>query len=259
MRWNDIVTKPAPKPTLSTKEVIAHLRAAGSEKHKVSAARLGIPSDKSFGVPVPDVRKLGKQIGRNQELAEELWESGYHEARLLAALVAVPEKMTGPRVDGWLGDVVSWDLCDHLCNNLLIDVPFAARRIPAWAKDDREFVRRAAFALMSSLSIHRTEMAKEMVEQNLKLIHDHAHDPRNYVKKAVSWALREIGKRDRDYGALDQAIALAVELSESKNAAERWVGKDALKELETLVTVSGRRRLVSAKTKSGGEAARKKK
>ena len=245
------------RPTPSAKEVIARLHALGSERHRASAARLGIPSDKSFGVPVPEIRKLGKQIGRNQKLAEELWKSGYHEARLLAVLVAAPEKMTGPRVDRWLGDVVSWDLCDHLCNNLLIDVPLCAKRIPAWAKDEREFVRRAAFALMSSLSIHRIEVAKEMVGQNLKLIRACARDPRNYVKKAVSWALREIGKRDRDYGALDQAIALAAELSESKNAAERWVGKDALKELETLVTVSGRRRLVSSKTKSGGKAARK--
>jgi 3-methyladenine DNA glycosylase AlkD len=177
----------------------------------------------------------------------------------LAALVAEPEKMTGALVDHWLGDVASWDLCDHLCTNLLIDLPFAARRIPAWAKDEREFVRRAAFALMNSLSIHRAEVAKEMVGQNLKLIREYAHDPRNYVKKAVSWALREIGKRDKDYGMLDAAIALASELSRSKNGAERWVGRDALKELETLVAVPGRKRLVSSGTKRGREVAKRKK
>jgi len=248
------MTNPSPEPTPSTKDVIARLRAAGSAKHKASAARLGIPSDKSFGAPVPEIRKLGKQIGRNQKLAEALWKSGYHEARLLAVLIAEPEAMTEALVDRWLGDVVSWDLCDHLCSNLLIDVPFAAKRIPVWAKDEREFVRRAAFALMNSLSIHRTEIAKGRVGQNLKLIRAYAHDPRNYVKKAVSWALREIGKRERDYGVLDEALALATELSQSKNAAERWVGKDALKELETLVAVKGRRRLVSSKTKSGRKA-----
>jgi 3-methyladenine DNA glycosylase AlkD len=245
-----------PKPTVT--KVLAELRAHGSAEHRASKARLGIPLDSALGVSLPVIRQMGRALGRDQKLAEALWESGYHEARLLAVLVAGPEAMTVKLAERWLAEVTSWDLCDHLCNNLLIKLPFAPSRIPAWAADEREFVRRAAFALMCSLSIHHTEIEQPLVEQHLGLIRRYARDPRHYVKKAVSWALREIGKKDRDYGVLDQALELAHELAASGNAAERWVGKDALKELETLTAVPGRRRLVSSTTKSGARAARPK-
>ena len=238
-------------------KVLAELRTHGDAEHRATKARLGIPLESAFGVPLPAIRQMGKALGRDQKLAEALWESGYHEARLLAALVAEPEAMTPKLAERWLADVASWDLCDHLCNNLFIKLPFAPSRIPAWAADEREFVRRAAFALMCSLSIHRTAIEKPLVGEHLGLIRRYARDPRNYVKKAVSWALREIGKKDRDYGVLDQALALAHELATSENAAERWVGVDALKELETLTAVPERRRLISTKTRSGSRAARK--
>ncbi|MGQ0604190.1 MAG: DNA alkylation repair protein [Anaerolineales bacterium] len=203
-----------PRPTVT--KILADLRAHGDEAHRATKARLGIPLDSALGVPVPVIRQMGKALGHDQKLAEALWGSGYHEARLLAVLVAEPEAMTPKMVECWLSEVVSWDLCDHLCNNLLIELPFAASRIVAWAADEREFVRRAAFALMCSLSTHHTASEKPLVEQHLDLIRRYAHDPRNYVKKAVSWALREIGKKERDYSALDQALALAHELAESK-------------------------------------------
>jgi 3-methyladenine DNA glycosylase AlkD len=244
-------------PKSAVNKVLAELRAHGDAEHRATKARLGVPLEAALGVPVPVIRQMSKTLSRDQKLAEALWESGYHEARLLAVLVAEPAAMTPKLAERWLADVVSWDLCDHLCNNLLLELPFAVKRIPAWAADEREFVRRAGFALICSLSIHHTEIEQPLVEQHLHLIRRYARDPRNYVKKAVSWALREIGKKDRDYGMLDQALALAHELAESENAAERWVGKDALKELETLTAVSGRRRLVSSKTKSGSHAARK--
>lgn len=238
----------------SLPHILRQLKAHGSAEHRASKVRLGLPQDSALGVPMPVIRQMGKELGRDQKLAEGLWASGYHEARLLAVQVAEPEKLTRKLVEQWLGDVVSWDLCDHLCNNLLLELPFAARRIPAWAADEREFVRRAAFALICSLSIHHTAVEKPLVEQHLGLIRRYARDPRHYVKKAASWALREIGKKERDYGVLAQALALARDLAASTNAAERWVGQDALKELETLTAVPGRRRLVSSKTKSGGAA-----
>jgi 3-methyladenine DNA glycosylase AlkD len=238
-------------PSTSIIKIIANLRAHGSEKHRASKARLGVPLNSAVGVPLPIIRQMGKELGRNQKSALALWQSGLHEARLLAALVAEPEKMTAQLIDDWLSDIVSWDLCDHLCNNLLVEVPLAAQRIPVWAKDEREFVRRTAFSLICNLSIHQTQMEKALVREHLQLIRRYAQDGRNYVKKAVSWALREIGKKDKDFGALAEARALAEELAASQNAAERWVGKDALKELSTLVSVPGRKRLVSSKTKSG--------
>lgn len=242
-----------PQSTLLTK-IIANLRAHGSEEHRASKARLGVPLNAALGVPLPVIRQMGKELGRNQTLAVGLWHSGVHEARLLAALVAEPDKMTVKLVEEWLSDIVSWDLCDHLCNNLLVRMPLCIPLIPKWAKDEREFVRRTAFSLICNLSIHQTQVEKALVREHLHLIRRYAHDGRNYVKKAVSWALREIGKKDKDYGALADARALAEELTKSQNAAERWVGNDALKELSTLVSVPGRKRLVSNKTKSGGRA-----
>jgi 3-methyladenine DNA glycosylase AlkD len=229
----------------SASAIVSQLKRQSNEKYKHNVARLGIPAQMAIGVPVPVVRQIAKELGHDQQLADQLWQTGFHEARLLAVLVAEPERIPMATIEHWLAEIVSWDLCDHLCNNLLIAVPACAKRIPKWAKDEREFVRRAAFALINSLSIHRTGFANDHIGQYLKLIRAYAHDPRNYVKKAVSWALREIGKKERDYGALRQATALATELSLSKNAAERWVGKDALKELESLVAVEGRKRLVA--------------
>lgn len=241
-----------PQSTPVTK-IIAKLRAHGSEEHRASKARLGVPLNSAVGVPLPIIRQMGKELGRDQKLALELWQSGLHEARLLAALVAEPEKMTVKLIEAWLADVVSWDLCDHLCNNLLVKVPLCWPRIPVWAKDEREFVRRTAFSLICNLSIHQTQVEKALVREHLQLIRRYAQDGRNYVKKAVSWALREIGKKDKDFGALTEARALAEELAASKDPAERWVGNDALKELNTLVSVPGRKRLVSSQTKSGGK------
>lgn len=239
----------------TAQQVLQQLRAHGSEEHRASKARLGVPLTSALGVPLPVIRQMGKELGHHQQLALALWQSGLHEARLLAALVAEPDKVTVKLIETWLKDIVSWDLCDHLCNNLLVKVPLCWPRIPAWAKDEREFVRRAAFALICNLSIHQTQAEKALVKEHLQLIRRYAYDGRNYVKKAVSWALREIGKKEKDYGALAEARALAEALAASKSAAERWVGNDALKELNTLVSVPGRKRLVSNKTKSGAQAA----
>jgi 3-methyladenine DNA glycosylase AlkD len=242
--WHNYPMPTAPIPALKT--VLAELKRSGSAAHKASKARLGAGSGKTLGVTLPVIRALGRKYGRHQELAEALWSSGYHEARLLAALVAEPERMTPDLVETWLGAVSTWDLCDHLCNNLFVNIPACFERLPAWAADEREFVRRAAFALMASLAIHRTVQVKPRITRWLALIKRGAADPRPLVKKAVSWALRELGKRDSELNALAGCLALARDLAGSANLAERWVGKDALKELEALTAVPGRRRLVAA-------------
>ncbi len=235
----------------SVPEIIGYLKTIGTEAHKKSVGRMGVPTDMAIGIPTARIRKLGKQIGRNQKLALDLWKSGFHEAKLLAVLVAQPDKMTEAVIENWLEDVVSWDLCDHLCNNLFRHMPSCIEKIPNWARDNREFFRRAAFSLIAMLAIHQPDIADDVIELYLALIRDYASDSRNYVKKAISWALREIGKKD--FSTQEKAIVLAAELCERTNRAERWVGKNALKELETLVEIPERSRLLSSHTKMGSK------
>ncbi|HEY9800304.1 MAG TPA: DNA alkylation repair protein [Leptolyngbyaceae cyanobacterium] len=235
--------------TSSVPEIIAYLQSIGSESHKKSLRRLGVQTDNAMGVPTPIIRQLAKKVGRNQKLALDLWQAGFHETKLLAVLVADPKEMSATVVEDWLLDVATWDLCDHLCNNLTIHLPDCVARIAVWAKDEREFFRRAAFSAIAMIMIHHKNIPNEQIDSYLVLIREYASDSRNYVKKAISWALREIGKRH--FAAPDKAIILATELAQSTSSAERWVGKDALKELETLVAVPESRRLVPSHTKMG--------
>lgn len=233
----------------SVQQIIEVLKSLGTESHKKNVGRMGVPTDTAIGVSTTIIRKLAKQIGRNQNLALDLWKSGFHEARLLAVLVAEPDQVTEAVISDWLEDVVSWDLCDHLCNNLFRYLPSCQQQIPSWAKDDRQFFRRAAFSLIANIAIHQSDFSDEQIELYLTLIRDYASDPRNYVKKAICWALREIGKNN--FSTQEKAIILAAELGEGVNSTERWVGKNALKELETLIEVPERRRLLSSQTKTG--------
>lgn len=236
-------------PQSTADEIVEYLRSIGLESYKISVSRMGIPSEDALGVPTAKIRKLGKHIGRNSELAQELWSSGFHEARLLATLVAQPSQFSEIDVERWLDDVVSWDFCDHLCKNLFLQIPYCINQIPFWAHDAREFVRRSAYTLIASIAIHQPDMLEDRLDDYLGLIRDGANDGRNYVKKAISWALREIGKSSFD--AHEMAILLAYELCETENASERWVGRTALKELKTLVAIPERRRLISSKSKMG--------
>lgn len=233
----------------SVSEIIAYLQSIGSESHKKSLGRLGVQTDNAIGVPTPTIRKLANKVGRNQKLALDLWQAGLHETKLLAILVADPIEMSTAVVEQWLLGVISWDLCDHLCNNLIIYMPSCMERISIWAKDEREFFRRAAFSAIAMIMIHHKNIPDEQIDDYLLLIRDHACDSRNYVKKSISWALREIGKRH--FSAQEKAIILAAELAQSISSGERWIGKDALKELEKLVEVPERCRLVPSHTKMG--------
>jgi 3-methyladenine DNA glycosylase AlkD len=236
-------------PQSTTREIVEYLKGIGSESHKASVGRMGIPLENALGVPTANIRKLGKQIGKNSDLAQELWASGFHEARLLAVLTADPTQFSTTNIEQWLNDIMSWDLCDHLCKNLLLQIPYCITQIEGWAHDSREFIRRSAFTLIASMAIHQPAMVKDRVDGYLELIRDGAADGRKYVKKAVSWALREIGKSG--FEMHEPAILLAYELCESEDRTECWVGKTALKELETLVSVPERRRLISSDSKMG--------
>lgn len=235
----------------SVKSIIEHLKEIGTDKHKESVAKLGIPVSHAAGVPTSIVRKLAKKIGRNQDLALGLWHTGLHEAQLLAVLIAEHKQTTPEFIRSWLEDIRSWDLCDHLCNNLIIYMDFIREEIPMWAMDHRQFFRRAAFSTMACLVIHGKTTLDD-INLFLELIREGSHDNRNYVKKSVSWALREIGKSS--LSGNDKAVSLACDLIDNGNRAQRWVGKDAMKELETLVQVPERRRLLTSNSKMGKKA-----
>jgi 3-methyladenine DNA glycosylase AlkD len=192
-------------------------------------ARFGINVDKAFGVSMAVQRPLQRKYRRDHELALALWQSGYHEARILAALIDDPKKATPRQMDDWAADFNSWDLCDQASLKLFARTPFAVEKIARWAKDDREFVRRAAFATIAGYAVSaRTASDKEFLSF-LKIIEAHATDERNFVRKAVNWALRQIGKRSKSLHK--PALALARKLAASDDRTARWIGKDAVREL----------------------------
>ena len=192
-------------------------------------ARYAIPSDNALGVSVADIRLLAKRLGKNHELAAALWKTGVYEARMLTSFVDEPSRVTSAQMDRWCRDFDSWGICDTLCFHLFDRTPFAWKKARQWSASPREFVKRAGFALMASLVVHDKAAPGPRFLDFLPLIEQGAHDERNFVKKAVNWALRCIGKRDPALNAA--AIAVAKRLAQSEEASCRWVGKDALREL----------------------------
>jgi len=191
--------------------------------------RYGLPSDKAFGVAVGAMQKYAKSLGRNHELALALWETGWYEARMVAAFVDEPERVTPAQMDRWCRDFDNWGICDTVCFALFDRSPHAFRKVKQWAGKKDEFVRRGAFALLASLAGHDKQSGDEAFAKCLPLIERAAADDRNFVKKGVSWALRMVGRRSLDLNT--GAVALARRLAESSEPAARWIGKGAVKEL----------------------------
>jgi 3-methyladenine DNA glycosylase AlkD len=216
-------------PDKEAAAIITGLRKLGSEEGRAGMARFGINTEKAFGVSMAAMRPLAREYRRRHDLAEGLWASGFHEARILAALINDPKLVTRRQMDAWVAEFNSWDLCDQACMKLFARTPFVGEKVAKWAKDKREFVRRAAFATIAGYAVHAKKAADEEFLPFLTLIEAHATDPRNFVKKAVNWALRQIGKRNL---ALHRpALALAQKLALSDDKTARWIGKDAVKEL----------------------------
>jgi 3-methyladenine DNA glycosylase AlkD len=209
--------------------VVASLKRLGTKATRDGMARFAIPSDNAFGVSVGDIRKVAKQFGRDHELALELWETGLYEPRMLACFVDDPKQVTPTQMDRWCREFDSWAICDTACFHLFDRTPHAWRKVDQWAGRRDEFVKRAAFALLASLALHDKKTGDQPFLERLPLIEREANDNRNFVKKAVNWALRAIGKRNRTLHA--PALAMAERLSKSDDAAARWVGKDAVREL----------------------------
>jgi 3-methyladenine DNA glycosylase AlkD len=209
--------------------VLAWLARAGRQTVRDGMARYGIPSDKAFGVSVGALRQYAKRLGPKHELAAALWKSGWYEARMLASFVDEPACVTPEQMDRWCADFDNWAICDTACFALFDRTPHAWRKVAQWAPRRPEFVRRAAFAMLASLTVHDKRAGDEPFAKGLVLVERAATDERNFVKKAVNWALRSIGKRNAALHAA--AVEVGKRLAASANPAARWVGKDALREL----------------------------
>ena len=212
-------------------EVLTQLRSVGNPRNREGMARYGINVESALGVSVTELRKLARRLGRDHRLASGLWKTGVHEARILAALVDEPEKVTPAQMERWARGFDSWDLCDQVCSNLFDRTPFAYEKATEWAGRDEEFVKRAGFALMAALAVHDKEADDEDLAAFLPIIEREADDERNFVKKAVDWALRQIGKRSRALNLA--AIASAESIATMDSRAARWIARDALRELRS--------------------------
>ncbi len=211
-------------------EIIEALKSLGDSKNRDGMARFGINTQNALGIPMPELRRLAKSIKKNHELAISLWSTGIHEARILSVLIADPKQLTLELASEWCADFDSWDLCDQACMNLFDKASWAREAVLLWAEDEREFVRRAAFALIASIGVHHKKATDESFEEYLSLIAKYSHDGRNFVKKAVNWALRQIGKRNPELNR--RAIQFCEELLETKqDASTKWIAKSALREL----------------------------
>ncbi len=208
---------------------IAWLKGHSTRRTLEGMARYGLPSDKAFGVSMADIQVLGKRLGRNHELAAALWDTGWYEARMLTSYVDEPERVTRAQMDRWCRAFDNWGICDTVCFVLFDKTPFAWEKARQWSASPREFVKRGAFALMASLAGHDKASTDAQFRTLLPLIERGARDERNFVKKGVSWALRRIGRRSPALHAA--SLGVAKRLAQSEDAASRWVGKDALREL----------------------------
>lgn len=238
--------------TKSVDSIIAELKRRSSEKYKMNVVRMGIPENYSIGVSTSDIRKLGRSIGISHDLAIDLWKTKYHEARLLSVLVMDVHETDHRFVKSLMDDVVSWDLCDHICKNLIVNLPSFEDFIFEWCNEERLYLKRAAYCLISSSAIKFKNLDDEKIDEYLGLVRLYSDDSRLHVKKAISWALREIGKMN--YKSQEKAILLAHELCESDDRSKRWVGNTSLKELSELISISERERLISANTKMGKQS-----
>lgn len=210
-------------------DIIAALQALGDRSVVEGRSHYAIRATVSFGVSLPKIRELAKIVGRDQSLAEQLWATEIHEARLLASLVGDPKIISANTMDGWIRDFESWDVCDACTSNLFDRTPFAWQKLGQWAAGEGEFVRRAAFATLAALAAHNKKAPDSQFLDTLPLIERYAFDDRHFVKKAVSWALRSMGKRNA--GLREAAIASAGRIQLQDSRAARWIASDVLREL----------------------------
>lgn len=234
---------------MKSQEIIRELKKLSSDKHKANVVRMGIPEDTSLGVSIANLRKLAKEIKKSNSLAYQLWNTGYHEAKLLAVLIFEKDPIDIKDVEKLMNSVISWDLCDHLCKNLIIKQPYYNKLILSWINSSHTYKKRASFVLMASSLIHDKDLLDSKIDEYLDLIYEYSKDDHEHVKKSISWALREIGKKNFTYN--EKALILAYELKATGDKNQVWIGKSVIKELEKVVKISERKRLISTDRKMG--------
>lgn len=215
----------------SVQEVLKKLKARARPDQLKGMARYGMTVERRLGVSVPDMRKIAKESGKNHRLAIELWRTGIPEAKIVAAMTDEPEKLSEAQMEGWVEDIDSWDVCDQVCMNLFEKTPLAWKKILDWSGREEQFVKRTAFALIACLAWHDKDAEDGGFIKLLTVIKRGATDERDLVKKAVSWALRNIGKRNRNLNKA--AIKAAKEILRIDSKAARWIASDAIRELES--------------------------
>jgi 3-methyladenine DNA glycosylase AlkD len=210
--------------------VVEELKSMANPANVEGMAKFAISSQDTLGISIYDLRRLAARIGRDHGLALELWKTGIHEAKILASYIENPLRVTTAQMDAWAADFDSWDVCDQVCD-LFAKTPFVHTKIAEWSERPEEFVKRAAFAMICELAWYDKDASDESMAGYFPLIICESTDERNFVKKAVNWALRNIGKRNRALNA--QAIAVAERLAASESRSARWIGRDALRELKS--------------------------
>lgn len=210
-------------------DILNKLKALSNPKAVEGMARYGINPQNTYGVSIPNLRKIARETGINHALAQELWASGIHEARILASMIDDPSMATEEQLESWVKDFDSWDVCDQCCMNLFEKTGFAYRKAVEWSESDKEFVKRAGFVLMARLAVSDKNADDEIFETFFPIIKREASDNRNYVKKAVNWALRQIGKRNINLNK--KAILIAGEIQKMDSRSAKWIASDAIREL----------------------------
>ena len=212
-------------------EILKKLKSLSNPEAVEGMARFGINPENTYGVSIPNLRKIARETGRNHLLAQQLRSSGIHEARILASMIDEREMVTEEQMESWVKDFDSWDICDQCCMNLFEKTKFAYQKCVGWSKRNEEFVKRAGFALMARLAVSDKKADDEQFKIFLPIIKREAGDNRNYVKKAVNWALRQIGKRNLNLNKA--AIKTAKEIQQIDAKSAKWIASDAIRELES--------------------------
>jgi 3-methyladenine DNA glycosylase AlkD len=210
-------------------EIFKRFKSKYNEEAVKGMERFGINVKNTYGVPIPELRNIAKEVGRNHQLAQSLWSSEVHEARLLATIIEDPQMVTEEQMERWVKEIDSWDICDACCGNLFDKTPFAYRKAVDWSSRKEEFVKRAGFVLMAELAVHDKKASDEKFLEFLPLIKKESTDERNFVRKAVNWALRQIGKRNSNLN--EACVKTAKEIQKINSKSAKWIASDALIEL----------------------------
>ena len=216
---------------MNSENILKKLASMRNPENALGMARFGINPENALGIPVSQLRKMAREIGKNHATAQQLWASKIHEARILASMIDNPQDVDERQMDAWAADFDSWDVCDQVCNNLFKKTLHARAKAVEWSSRPEEYVKRAAFTLMACLAVGNKKAPDREFEQFLPLIRAAATDERNYVKKAVNWTLRQIGKRNTNLNK--KAIATANKIARISSKSARWIAKDALRELNS--------------------------